>query len=201
MSDITPPNPAGKAADRTRAHRIRAKVKRNEAVEPVEAAWLADYEKAQSMGASASRRVSYTEEEHAAVGTGSAAEVAAAAALAREEGRRIDYLAKVGIDALVGACNMYKDMCQQLLQRTQQIEDVHMTMLGSVREHYIARTQAEADAMRTQAQADLAAEQQPGMEQMALAMLLQRMGVPQIPGQTPTPTAGHRKPAGSKRAK
>lgn len=197
MSDVTEkaPDPATRGADRTRAHRIRARVKRGDAVEPIEAAWLSDYEQSQagSMGASASRRVSYTEEEHAAIGTGSAAEVAAAAALAREEGRRFDYLLTAGIDALMKACGMYKEMATIILARNQQMEDVHLGMLGSVREHYIKRVEAEADAIRLEAE-----KQNEDPTNMMLGLLAQRM-LPQMAPQPPTPTATHRNGRGAKR--
>lgn len=199
MSDVTGPVDTSKAADRTRAYRIRAKVKQQQEVSPEEAAWLSDYEAAQSKGASASRRVSYTEEEHAAVGTGSAAEVAASAALAREEGRRIDYLASTGIRAMEAAFGMLHKVSELMMGRMQQMEDVHLGMLDAVRTHYLERTKAEAEAIRKEAEEG----QQGGMEQMAMAMLLQRLGVPVAPvsPQLPTSAPKHRTKTPPKRAK
>ena len=189
MDEIDAKNPG----NRTKAYRLRGKVKKGEDVTAEEAAWLADYEKAQAMGASASRKVTYSEEEHAAVGTGSAAEMAAAGVLAREEGRRFDYLLTAGIDALMKACEMYRQMAGQCLERTGQMEDVHMSMLGSVREHYIARVGAEADALRAAAEAE-----QADPTQALLAILMQRM-LPPGTAQLPTVAPKHRKPVPPKR--
>jgi hypothetical protein len=95
------------------------------------------------------RRIAFDlEERQAAVGTGAAAEIAAAGAAAREEGRRIDYLTHTGIDALVKACDLHEKMARTLLERTTALEEVHLSMLDAVREQYLARTQAEVDAMQ-----------------------------------------------------
>src|SRR5215831_16276827 len=129
------------AADRARAYRLRAKLRKGDALEPEDAGWLGDYEKRTgagdaSFGASASERTIHVEEKRVAVGTGSAAEVAAAAALAREEGRRLDYLTKAAIDALVAsaaqsreAAALYGLMVKDLLARTKALEEVHLSML------------------------------------------------------------------------
>jgi hypothetical protein len=142
---------------RNRAYRLRSKVRQKETLEPEDAAWLADYETAQSVGASASSRTVHVEETQLAVGTGSAAEAAAAASLAREEGRRLDYLTGAAIKALAAsgeiiqrAADMYGRMTAAMLERNQQLEDVHLGMLGAVRENYLARTQAEVDAIQAQ---------------------------------------------------
>jgi len=146
---MTPSN-----ADRARAYRIRALIRKGGKPPEDDVAFLAEYEAAQAkppdLGASlASRRVSFDIEEHqAAVGTGAAAEAAAAGNLAREEGRRLDYLTHAGIDALVKAAGLSHEMARTLLDRTKALEEVHLSMLDAVREQYLARTQAEVDAMQ-----------------------------------------------------
>lgn len=177
LSDVNELNPAN-PGNRTKAYRLRSKARKGDTVTPEEAAWLSDYEQAQahgqSFGASASERVVHVEERSAAVGTGSAAEVAAAAALAREEGRRIDYLARSGMDALVKACDMYQRMAEAMLARTQALEEVHLAMLDSVRENYLARTQAEVDAIQNK-------EGEGGMQEALLGVLAQRLMPPAAP--------------------
>jgi len=148
MEMVNPKNPG----NRSKAYKLRARLRKNEQLSPEEIAWLDDYERAQragaSVGASASERVVHIEERAAALGTGTAAEVAAAAALSREEGRRVDYLIHAGMDCLVNACKLHETMTRTMLERLGQLEDVHLAMLGSVREHYIARTEAEAESIK-----------------------------------------------------
>lgn len=149
--------PGKSGSHRNKAYQIRAKQRAGDPVSPEDLAWLLDYEAAQkstSTGASASRRVSYTEEESAAVGTGAAAEVAAAGALAREEGRRIDYLLQRGMEAMQTAFNMQAKMCDQLMRDNHDLKEVQMAMLETVRAQYLARTQAEVDLMQSQADAN-----------------------------------------------
>lgn len=163
-SDSTPLNPKSRA----RAYRLRARLRKGDTLEVEDAVWLGDYEKqtnaANDFGASASERTIHVEEKRMAVGTGAAAEVAAAAAMAREEGRRLDYLTKAAIDALVEgrqvlvaaatqsreAAAVYGLMVKDLLSRTKALEEVHLSMLDSVREQYLARTQAEVDAVKAE---------------------------------------------------
>lgn len=168
------------APERQRAYRLRAHLRRGDTLEPEDAAWLGDYEKAASngsFGASASERTVHVEERQMAVGAGSeAAAIAATASLAREEGRRLDYLTKAGIDALVAAAAqsreaaaLYGLMVKDLLSRTRALEEVHLAMLDSVRENYLARTQAEVDAMQAQ-------QSKTGAEEMLMGLLTARLG-------------------------
>lgn len=136
---------------RTKASKIRTRIRAGAQVTPEEAAWLADYEEEQrrpkDVGGSRSERIINIEERSEAVGTGAAAEVAAAAAMTREEGRRLDYLLQGSVNALMKAVETYKSVTETLLERTLAMEEVHMGMLGTIREQYIARTQAEVDAI------------------------------------------------------
>lgn len=193
MSDVTIIDPKD-PAHRQRAYRLRARTKKGETLEPDDVGFLAAYEAAQARGASASRKVTYSEEEHAAVGTGSAAEIAAAGMLAREEGRRIDYLATVGIKALVEACGMYRDMTQQLLERTMHQDQVHMEILGTAREHFIHRTEAEVALMKSEAER----QDEQGVEQQLGAILAQRLLTPPKPSRQPTSDPKHRNRRGAK---
>lgn len=145
--------PTPTASERSKAYKLRAAQRRGVALDSVDQAWLDAYDERQrnggvDVGASATERLVHIEERAAAAGTGSAAETAAAAALAREEGRRIDYLTKAGMESLIHACTMYRNMADAMLARTQALEEVHLAMLDSVREQYLARTQAEIDAMQ-----------------------------------------------------
>jgi hypothetical protein len=140
--------------DRARAYRIRSLIRQGGTPTDDDAEFLREYEgkQEQDRGASAtSRKVSFDLEENAmAVGTGAAAEVAAgmaAGAVARQEGLRLDYVTQAGIGALVKACELHEKMASSLLERTMQLEEVHLSMLDAVREQYLARTQAEIDAM------------------------------------------------------
>ena len=149
--DVIPPNDPNNPAARQRAYRIRRKISNGKPVEPEDAAWLHDYERAQSKGASASRRVSYTEEEHAAVGTGSAAEVAASAAMVREEGRREDSLADKGMDAMERANNRLEKMVDFCMARMQVLEDSHLDMWAKHRESRMREVDAEVALIEAQA--------------------------------------------------
>jgi hypothetical protein len=115
-----------------------------------DAAWLADYEeergRVQDRGASRSHKVAYTEESAEAVGTGPAAEMAAAGMMSREEGRRYDSLIAVGITALRTATDTYEKMCGQLLQRNQQLEEAHVEMMRAYRMTVLARVKSDAEA-------------------------------------------------------
>jgi hypothetical protein len=145
-------------ADRSRAYRLRSALKSGQEIEPDDDEWLNDYTaKANastqpSRAAKASKVMHY--EEHAAEATGDGAATAlAAGSWAREEGRRIDSLISVGLGAMQNACNMYHQMCVDLMHRTAQSEKAQTELMLSIREHYLARTQAETDAMIAQRQA------------------------------------------------
>jgi hypothetical protein len=169
--------------------RLRARARVHAPMRPEDVAWLAEYEQRQSetggngrpdVGASAasSKKISYTEEETkaAAYGTGGAAEMAAAAAMSREEGRRLDSIVDRGINALVRAVETYEKVTNTLLAERKADAALHRTLLESVREHFIARTEAEVDLMRTQgeAAATAAGDPQEAMLQQLLPALIKR---------------------------
>lgn len=147
-----PPN------ERVKANRLRAKVKvAPQAMKPDEVEWLNDYETKQeatreARGASRAHKVSFTEESMEAAGTGSAAEVAAAAVFSREEGRRFDALLDRVILATEKTCSLHERMCEALLN--QQIENgkVIQSLLVGYRQAYLDKTELEADAIRAGAE-------------------------------------------------
>lgn len=158
------PNPSV-PAHKQKAYRIRKMVENGSPVTSEDAEFLANYEDVirrnaeakvvnpdGSMGASRNRKVSYSEEESAAVGMGEAAAIAASSALAREEGKRLDNLMdraitamEKGNDFMEKACGMFSKMTQHCLDQSKTLMDTHIQILDSLREHHIARTAAEAE--------------------------------------------------------
>lgn len=161
---ITPEIVPGSPADRTRAYRIRRALKKDpDEVPQDDIEWLRAYEAAQtSKGASRTHKVLYSEESAEAVGTGDAAAMAAAMAapqLAKEEGRRLDNLITAATQATMMAnkatqmaYEMVLRMSQQILERNGQLESVHLGMLDTIREGHLARTNAEAELIRKEAE-------------------------------------------------
>jgi hypothetical protein len=145
------------AANRARASKLRGIARAGGSLSPEDAAWLADYDEArgvtaderQAFGASKARKVSYVEEEQEAVGTGgAAAEMAAAGAMVREEGRRYDSLISVGITALRYANDLQTKMVEQLLERNRNLEEAHVQMMQAAGKQHIRSIEAEAELVR-----------------------------------------------------
>ncbi len=152
-------------AHKQKAYRIRKMVENGSPVTSEDAEFFANYEDAirrnaeskvvnadGSMGASRNRKVSYSEEESAAIGMGEAAAIAASSALAREEGKRLDNLMDRAITAMEKgnnfmekACNMFSRMTEHCLAQSKTMMDTHVQILDSLREHHIARTEAESE--------------------------------------------------------
>lgn len=179
--------------ERQRAYRIRSRVKVGAAVEPEDVAFLADFEaRTKNAGASSSRKVSYTEEEHAAAGIGTAAEMAAAGMMAREEGRREDNLARIGMDALKAANELLMSIVKENRKQASDLQAVHLQMLGTVREQYLARTNAEIETMRAEAAAEEEGKRDgiDGLAEQLLPMLLERMSGGSLPAGVRGPRKG-----------
>jgi hypothetical protein len=154
------PNPSV-PAHKQKAYRIRKMVENGSPISTDDAEFFAQYEEAirrkaeekvGDFGASKNRKVSYTEEETQAVGMGEAAMVAASAAATREEGKRLDSLMdraitamEKGNDFMARACMMFSKMTEHCLQQSKTMMDTHVQILDSLREHHIARTQAESE--------------------------------------------------------
>lgn len=189
--------------EKARASRLR-KLQQGGTIGAPDALWLADYDerasKSKHFGASRSgRRVKLDITEAAeSVGTGSsaAAEAAGAALAAREEGRRLDSLTVNAVGALREAVATYRAVCLSMRNRLEVLEATHVAMLESVRDHFIARTEAEGEMTRQQ-QAEQMGDP---ATSMLLAMIAQRMGIA-LPGQPAPPTprrngAAPRRPPG-----
>lgn len=165
--DVTPPDPPAPpaplqatSADRSKAYKLRAKLKGGLILLPSEEDWLRDYEAqlrakgSPDFGASASEKVIHVEERHAAVGTGEAASHAAAAgAMVREEGKRLDALIaqatasmSAGMTAMQRACELHQAMAENMLADRMADRAEMRTLMGSIREHYLARVSAEGAA-------------------------------------------------------
>jgi hypothetical protein len=185
-----PSNPG----DRAKAYRLRKRGKK-EALANVDQLWLSEYDEkfekrqhangtSKNFGASRSARTIKLDidEQAESMGTGTAAAVAAGAALAaKEEGRRLDSLTINAVDALKEACGVYKDICLSMRERLEVLEGTHIAMLDSVRDHFIARTQTEAVLLQHQQE-----EKEDPATALLVQMIANRFGV-SLPGATPRP--------------
>ncbi len=185
--------------NRAKAFRLRKVVREGQTLQPEDQLWLASYEESatantaaqrknagKNFGASRSgRRIKLDVEEHAeAVGVGGEAAAAAAQALAaREEGRRIDALSIGAVDALKEACAVYKGIGLSVGDRTGILEATHVQLLGAVRDHYVARTEAEVELQKQITGDD-------GANAMLMAVLAQHLGIPLPPGAFKAPPNG-----------
>jgi hypothetical protein len=161
-----PPPPGG--SERSKAYKLRQMVKAGQVLLPSQEDWLREYEANQrarggpDVGASASEKVIHVEERTAAVGTGDAATYAAgAAAMAKEEGKRLDALiaqsiaaATAGITSMQRACELHESMAATLLADRQQDREEMRTLMASIRTHYLARIDAEGAAAKAQQTAE-----------------------------------------------
>lgn len=170
--------------DRVRATKLRGMVKVGKALTPEDAAWLHDYETAReevARGASRSHVEEHRIETREAVGSGSAAEVAAAAALSREEGRRYDHLLDGAIRAMQAAngflkeaCAMHQQMAEVLLKRSIEDGEVVRSLLTGYRSTYLEKAELERDAILAES-----GEEKDGVTELAntlLPVLMQRLG-------------------------
>lgn len=174
MSETTTTN---SRPDYVRASKLRKRINEGDQLSEDDAAWFENYEASKKtpgrpFSASASERITYTEERAAA--TGDHLHPEAYAAMARAEGLRADTLLRIAADALVRCNEQYSNMMAHLLERTTAIETAHVAMLESVREHYIARTEAEAEAIKMQHAIEMANAGEEGSEfGQLLAYLMQ----------------------------
>jgi hypothetical protein len=181
--EIVPTNPG----NRTKAARIRRKVAAGDQATPEEIAWLDEYEQAQrktgssSRAASRSSKLVHIEESNESAaeshGEGTTAYVAASAAMVREEGRRLDFLASAGLNAMNMAFGRVLEMNKQLLERNEALETAHVDLMNAVTKGHLDLTAAEIENMRTQHEAEQAGDQGGvnGMVQQLLPALLQEM--------------------------
>lgn len=196
------PDPSDKKA-RSKAFAIRKKVPKGNAL-PGEADWLREYDAAKTApgnnGAKAtaarlapptappsapavdptlpsfaartsSSKIMHVEERHdAAAASGDPVLVAAAmaAATSREEGRRYDYL----LDAAVASL---KFCLEQSMKEKAELQRVQISMMESIREQYVLRTQAEINGMQAVAVAKLEAEESGG-DEVKLMKAMEQLG-------------------------
>jgi len=124
--------------------------------------WIRSY--SENRGASRKHTVEYREESAEAEGTGTAADIAAAMAapeLAREEGRRYDFLIGAAISAInastkaTAASNeMILKMADQILKRNEQMENVHLKQLEIIGAMSTQLANAEAESIIKEAEAE-----------------------------------------------
>lgn len=166
----TPPAGAVPASDRTKASKLRAKLRAGVMLMPSEEDWLRAYEAtlrakgSPDFGASASEKITSThvEERHAAVGTGdAAAHAVVAGAMVREEGKRLDALiaqsiaaTSAGMTAMQRACDLYGSMAENMLADRMADREEMRTLMASIRTHYLARIDAEGAAAKAAQQPD-----------------------------------------------
>jgi len=175
--------------DAAKAYRLRKAIQAGKTLKPTEVLWLGDYERQRPSAGTLppgnttaaavphgrsrrARKVNFQMEEAAeSEGTGdSPAMIAAAAALQeRAAGERLDSLTTNAVEALKEAVATYKTLCDSVITMLGVYQNAHLETLASVREHYIAKTEAEADALA----ATRAAENQgdPAKELMLMAVM------------------------------
>jgi hypothetical protein len=158
--EVIPPSSA--PANRVRAYRIREAMKAGKEVPEDDLKWIRAY--SANRGASRKHTVEYREESAEAEGTGTAAEVAAAMAapeLAREEGRRYDFLIGAAINAINASAaatdksnQMVLKMAEQILKRNEQMENVHLKQLETIGVMSAQLANAEAESIIKDAEAE-----------------------------------------------
>lgn len=182
--------PAKNAGDAAKAFRLRKKRSAGQALKPIDALWLADFEEEQqrdpkrrkltkSFGASAAgKRVRLEIDEHAeSVGTGTAASEAATAALmVKEEGRRLDNLTINAVGALKEAVETYKAICLDLRRSTSDLHTAHVEMFKAWQGEAIGRTESEIALREAAKNGD-----EDEVKGMLMAIVAQKLGL-NIPG-------------------
>jgi len=173
-------------AERARANRLRNKQRELRDLTEDEKSWLEAYQErlqrlpgGGDVGASkaATRKVTYSEEETAAeaVGTGSAAETAAAAAMVvTAEGRRIDNLLSLSMQIMRNAVETYQKMAQQMLSERAEDAKIHRQLLETVRVQMIERAEAEADLIEAEAEHQAESKDGEGLEAVLAKAALER---------------------------
>ena len=156
-------------SDRVRASRLRNAIGRGDEisdddaaffelhtgappVRPLDAAAVADRA---GRSASASKVVEFRSEERAAAAEGSHVHPDAYAAIARSEGLRADTLLRVAADAMIRVNQQAFALVELCYARLEAVETAHVGMMNAVRDHYLARTEAEANQIRLQEMSEL----------------------------------------------
>lgn len=151
-----PAKPPESQAARNRLHRARERVAAGKGTEDdvalIEAQTgrpLEDALKARvGRSASASKVTEFRQEERAAVAEGDHIHPDAYANIARSEGLRADTLLRLSTDLFAKVFDQQTKMLELAFGRMSALEAAHVGMLEAVRDNYLARTEAEAVAIR-----------------------------------------------------
>jgi hypothetical protein len=174
------------ASERAKAYRLRKQLDQGLPVPEEAAAWLSEYEKRIADSRRATSKVMHVEEHSASEGDASL--VPDEGALAKEEGRRLDYLTSAAVNGLIRANEQHQTMSAMLIDRVGALMVNQATLMDSMAHHYLARVQAEAEMIKLKAQMDAAQEGDNDEMLMLLKALGQRFGL--IPPDPATPTEG-----------
>ncbi len=166
--------------DYVKASKLRKRIAEGDDLSEDEITWFESYEATKQVrgrptidhpNASASEKITYTEER--AMAQGDHPHPVAYESMVRAEGLRADTLLRISADALVRCNEQYHHMMVHLLDRTSRIEDAHVAMLESVREHYIARAEAEVETIKMQQLLEAGADGEEGGLGQLLGYLMQ----------------------------
>lgn len=192
MAEPDPKNPS----HRTKAFKLRRAARNGQQLAAVDALWLSDYEEKQQRakkaaaapterGRSKSARRLRVELDEAAEAEGegpTAAAAAVGAALAvKEEGKRLDALLLNSVESMKASAEInretalmiredYGAMFRILSRRAEVLEQTHIEMLQSVRQHFLHATQIEGALMQRDS------EGKPE-DQLLLMLLAKQLGV------------------------
>lgn len=178
--------PAKNPGDAAKAFRLRSAKKRGQTLKPIDALWLADYEhhhpdNSKPGGVRASHRkgrkidLHVEEAEESQVAADSPAAIAAAAALQeRAAGERLDSLTVNALNVLKEAVFTYRKLCDSVTQMLAVYQNAHLETLGAVRQHYLARTEAESAAIEA---TRAAAEAGDPAKEMMLMVAMRHLGI------------------------
>jgi hypothetical protein len=136
-------------AERVRASRIRKKSVEGIPLSDDEAASLDEYESSKPparSGKSASSRVVHLDIEENAAAEGDHVHPDAYAAVARSEGLRADTLLQIVTNRLIQCNDQYLRLLTYSMERSERLENAHVGLIEAMREHFLARIDAEGQA-------------------------------------------------------
>jgi hypothetical protein len=151
-------------AERVRASRIRKKAVEGIPLSDDEAASLDEYEtsKPPARGKSASSRVVHLDIEEQSAAEGDHPHPDAWAAVARSEGLRADTLLQIVTNRLIQCNDQYLRLLTYSMERSERLENAHVGLIEAMREHFLARIDAEGQAKVAQQIAASAGDSEDG---------------------------------------
>ena len=161
-------------AERVKASRIRSKAAQGIPLTEDEAANLETYEETLPPAVgnrSASSRVVHLDIEEQAAAEGNHPHPEMYAAAMRSEGLRADTLLRIVTDRLITCNDQYLRLMTHMMERSTRLEDAHIGLLEAVREQFLARVDAEAEARMAQS-IDNAAGDDSEMAEMLKLLLM-----------------------------